>query len=139
MSFSPYLFFSGNCAEAFERYHEIFGGELHVMTQGDVPEGARMPEADIKSVMHASLQVGADQFLMGSDDPTGDGGPKVGAAVAYSTTDAGESKRIFDALSEGGEVTGPFGPTFWSKGFGMCTDRFGIPWMVDSAEEPAAG
>jgi PhnB protein len=31
MSFHPYLFFSGNCREAFTRYHEIFGGELFLM------------------------------------------------------------------------------------------------------------
>ena len=138
MSFNQYLFFSGNCAEAFDRYHEIFGGELNVMRMGDVPEDSRMPGASADSVMHASIKLG-DAFLMGSDDPTGSGGPKVGAAVAYTSADEAESRRIFDALAEGGDVTAPFGPTFWSKGFGMCTDRFGVPWMVDTAGEPAAG
>ena len=138
MSFNPYLFFSGDCAEAFERYHEIFGGELNVMRMGDVPEDSRMPGASADSVMHASIKVG-EAFLMGSDDPTGSGGPKVGAAVAYTSAEAAESRRIFDALAEGGDVTAPFGPTFWSKGFGMCTDRFGVPWMVDTAGEPAPG
>ena len=138
MPYQPYLFFGGNCREAFTRYHEIFGGELRVMTQGDVPEEARMPGADPASVMHASLTIG-EAFLMGSDDPTGDGGPKVGAAVAYSAKDPDTARRVFDALAEGGQVTGEFGPTFWSKGFGMCTDRFGVPWMVDTFGEPAAG
>ena len=49
---------------------------------------------------------------------------------------AWEAERAFDALAEGGEVGAPFGATFWSKGFGMCTDRFGVPWMVDTAGEP---
>ena len=31
----------------------------------------------------------------------------------------------------------PFGETFWARGFGMCTDRFGIPWMVN-CEKPMA-
>lgn len=135
MSFNPYLFFSGNCAEAFARYHEIFGGELNVMKQTDVPEDARMPGAAPDSVMHASIKVG-DSFLMGSDDPTGTGGPKVGAAVAFTSEDAAESKRLFDALADGGEVTMPFAATFWSKGFGACNDRFGVPWMVDTAGAP---
>jgi len=136
MSFNPYLFFGGDCAEAFGRYHEIFGGELNVMTNGDVPEDSRMPGATPDSVMHASIKLG-EAFLMGSDDPTGTGGPKVGAAVAFTSPHEAESKRVFEALADGGEITGPFGPTFWSKGFGMCTDRFGVPWMVDTAGEPA--
>jgi PhnB protein len=139
MSFNPYLFFSGNCAEAFRRYQEIFGGDLNVMTNADVPEGVeQMPGAQPDHVMHASLKVG-DALLMGSDDPTGTGGPKVGSAVAYTAPEADDAKRVFAALADGGETTAPFGATFWSKGFGMCTDRFGVPWMVDTAGEPSAG
>jgi PhnB protein len=138
MSFNPYLFFSGNCAEAFQRYQEIFGGELNVMTNADAPQGEQMPGAKPGDVMHVSLKVG-DALLMGSDDPTGSGGPKVGVSVAYTAPDEGEAKRAFDALAEGGEATMPFQATFWSKGFGMCTDRFGVPWMIDTAGEPAAG
>lgn len=137
MSFHPYLFFTGDCAAAFKRYQEIFGGELQVMTNADVPEGVEpMPGAEPHHVMHASLTLGEGRLLMGSDDPTGDGGPKVGAAVAYVASDEQEAKRVFDALADGGETTMPFGTTFWSRGFGMCTDRFGVPWMVDTAGEP---
>jgi len=140
MAFHPYVFFSGNnCKEAFQRYHEIFGGELQIMTNADLPPGVEpMPGAGADAVMHASITIG-DAHLMGSDDPTGDGGPKLGAAVSYSASDEAEAKRIFDALSEGGEVTMPFAETFWSKGFGMCTDRFGVPWMVDTLGDPSAG
>ena len=137
-SFNPYVFFNGDCAEAFAHYQSVFGGETRVMTMGDVPEDARMPGAPLEFVMHAALQIG-DALLMGSDDPTGDGGPKVGSAVAYTTGDAEESRKAFEALAVGGEITAPFGPTFWSAGFGMCTDRFGVPWMVDTAGEPPAG
>ena len=130
MAFHPYLFFSdGRCREAFTRYQEVFGGQLDVMTNGDAPEGDRLPGADDAMVMHAAL-VDGDAILMGSDDPTGDGGPRLGSAVSYSAADEAGGKRVFDALAEGGEVTLPYGETFWSKGFGMCTDRFGVPWMV---------
>lgn len=135
MSFSPYLFFSGDCAEAFARYHEIFGGELNVMKNSDAPDGSGMPGAPPDGVMHASIKLG-EGFLMGSDDPTGTGGPKVGSAVAFTATNADEGRRVFDALAERGEVAMPFGATFWSTGFGSCTDRFGVPWMVDTAGEP---
>lgn len=139
MSFVPYLFFSGNCAEAFQRYKEVFGGELQVMTFADLPEGEEsMPGAQPEHVMHAALSVG-DAWIYGSDDPTGDGGPKLGIGVTYSAPDVAEAKRIFDELSDGGEVTMPFEATFWSPGFGSCNDRFGVPWMVDTTTEQSAG
>ncbi len=136
MSIHPYLFFSGNCAEAFARYQQVFGGELEVMTHADLPPDAEpMPGAEPHHVMHASLSFG-DSMILGSDDPTGDGGPKVGVAVTYTAPDERAAKEAFDALATGGEVTMPFEPTFWSRGFGACNDRFGVPWMVDTAGEP---
>jgi PhnB protein len=133
MSVNPYLFFSGDCAAAFQRYQQVLGGELQIMTHAELPEGAEpMPGAEPHHVMHASLSLG-DGLLMGSDDPTGDGGPKVGIAVAYTASDVQQAKQVFEQLSEGGEMSMPFAPTFWSPGFGACTDRFGVQWMVDTA------
>lgn len=135
MSLNPYLFFGGDCAPAFKRYQEVFGGELTVMTQADMPEGTEaMPGAEPHHVVHASLAFG-DGLLMGSDDPTSDGGPKVGVAVAYTAADERRAREVFDALAERGQVTMAFAPTFWSRGFGACNDRFGVPWMVDTAGE----
>lgn len=136
MSFNPYLFFGGDCAEAFRRYQEIFGGELQVMTHADRPGGTEaMPGAQPHHVMHAALQVDG-ALLMGSDDPTSDGGPKVGVAVTYTAPDERTAERVFEALAEGGKVDMAFGPTFWSTGFGACNDRFGVPWLVDTAGQP---
>ena len=133
MSFNPYVFFSGNCAEAFTRYHEIFGGDLQVMTMADLPPGEeQMPGAEPHHVMHASITIG-EGHLMGSDDPTGDGGPKTGVAVSYTAPDTEVGKRVFDALREGGETQMEWEATFWSPGFGACLDRFGVSWMVDTA------
>lgn len=139
MTFHPYVFFSnGQCAEAFRWYHQIFGGELQVMTNADAPEGTDpMPGALPEHVMHASIQIG-DAFLMGSDDPTGDGGPKAGIAVTFVAPNEQEGKRVFEALAEGGQVFMGFEPTFFSKGFGSCLDRFGVNWMVDTEGEPGA-
>ena len=135
MAFQPYLFFSGNCGEAFTRYKEIFGGELFIMKMSDAPGGEAPPDADPDMIIHAALTL-ADGILMASDDPTGDGGPKTGIMVSYNHSDAGEIKRVFDALAEGGEVTQPLMETFFSPAYGMCVDRFGIPWMC-SADQAA--
>jgi PhnB protein len=76
---------------------------------------------------------------MASDDPTTEEvGPMQGMMVSYSTPDAGEAKRVFDALAEGGTVTAPLAETFFSPAFGMCVDRFGTPWMVSADQPPDA-
>ncbi|MGH9282423.1 MAG: VOC family protein [Acidimicrobiales bacterium] len=138
MDFRPYLAFAGNCREAFTRYQEIFGGELDMLTMADMPGDAgpapEGPRAD--AVMHAALTIG-DRPLMGADDPMGSfDGRNSGMCVSCSVDDAGDAKRVFDALAEGGQVQMPIGETFFSPAFGMCTDRFGTPWMV-MAEVPA--
>lgn len=136
MSFNPYLFFSGNCKQAFEFYSEVFGVDAQVMTSGDVPDGVEpMQGAEPHHVMHASITLG-DGLLMGSDDPTGDGGPKVGVAVTFTAPDPDEGQRVFQALSEGGQVFMEFEPTFFSKGFGSFLDRYGVNWMIDTEGDP---
>jgi PhnB protein len=138
MAFRPYLAFAGNCREAFNRYQEIFGGELVLLTMGDMPSdaGPPPPGANADAIMHAALTAG-DELLMGADDPSGNfDGTVNGMCVNCSLPDGGEAKRVFDALSEGGQVQMPLGETFFSPAFGMCTDRFGTPWMV-MVEAPA--
>lgn len=135
MTFHAYIFFSGDCAAAFERYQHVLGGELFVMRQSDVPADSRMPGAPDDAVMHAALRLD-DGLLMGSDDPTGDDGPKTGFAVSYSAPDRATADKVYAALADGGQSTMPMAETFWSPGFGMLVDKFGIPWMVDVASEP---
>ena len=130
MSFHAYLFFSGTCREAFTRYNEIFGGELYVMTNADAPDGG-MPGGSPDMVIHAAITLDNGGLLMASDDPTGDAGGTKGISVSYTAKDPGEAKRVFDALSEGGEVTGPLQETFFSPAFGTCVDRWGVAWMVN--------
>jgi PhnB protein len=131
MAFRPYLTFAGNCREAFTRYQAVFGGELVLLTMADTPADAGPPPgANADAIMHAALTSG-DDLLMGADDPSGSFEGNVhGMCVNCSLPDAADAKRVFDALSEGGQVQLPLGETFFSPAFGMCTDRFGTPWMV---------
>jgi len=134
MAFHPYLFFGGICREAFTLYQQVFGGELTLITIADMPEQDRMPGARDDLIMHAALKSG-DELLMGSDDPTTESfGPVQGMMVTHTADDVDEAKRIFAALAEGGQETLAIGPTSFSKMFGMCVDRFGTPWMVDTAD-----
>jgi len=134
MAFHPYLFFGGNCRDAFTRYHEIFGGNLELLTTEDMPADEQMPGAE-NMIMHAALMIDG-QLLMGSDDPTTDSfGPVQGMQVNYSCTDVADAERVFAALAEGGNALVPIGPSSWSPAFGMCVDCFGTPWMI-MAEAP---
>jgi PhnB protein len=138
MAFHPYLFFGGNCRDAFTRYEQIFGGELTLMRMGDAPSDDPVPPEQAEMIIHASLTIG-DALLMGSDDPTTDNfGPVQGMMVSYDAGNLDEAKRVFEALSKDGEVTQPLIETFFSPGFGMCNDAFGTPWMI-TAGAPEEG
>jgi PhnB protein len=134
MPFHPYLFFGGNCREAFTRYQEIFGGELVLLPMKDMPAEVEVPAEQGDLIMHAALTF-EGHLLMASDVPADGFGPVQGMFVNYAVGGVAEAERVFEALAEGGEVTMPLAETFWSPRFGMCVDRFGTPWMVN-AEAP---
>ncbi|MCP2041298.1 PhnB protein [Neisseria sp. HSC-16F19] len=146
--FTPYLNFNGDCAEAFAFYARVLGGEVTDSYRfADMPpmetEGAPpLSDADQQKVMHARLVVRGHE-LMGADmlpgfcaDGTGYRQPQ-GMSVSITADSVAEGERIFNALAEGGTVGMPFAPTFFSQGFGLLTDRFGIPWMIDVGHPPA--
>lgn len=131
MPFSPYLFFVGTCREAMTAYQEIFGGELVLVTAAEMPDAPEHVPAD--TIMHAALRFD-DGALLASDDASAtEAGPKVGFSVSYDAADADDAARVFDALADRGQVTMPLSPSSWTSAFGMCVDRFGIPWMVSAA------
>ena len=138
MAFYPYLNFGGNCRDALTRYQEIFGGELVLLPFSEMPASEEMdvPADQADLIMHGALTLD-DDLLMASDDPSGNATPVRGVNINYSVTDVAEAERVFAGLAEGGEVTMPLAETFWSPKFGMCVDRFGIPWMVN-VEAPEA-
>ena len=136
MPFHPYLFFGGNCREAFTRYQEIFGGELFVMTMKEVP-GETPPPGQEDVVIHAAVTISEGDVLMGSDDPMANPfGPVQGMMVTYDAADVDDANSKFKVLAEGGTVSQELIPTFFSQAFGMCTDRFGTPWMIVAPEAP---
>lgn len=140
MAFRPYLAFSGNCRAAFTRYQEIFGGELALLSMADAPVEAGSPPPGAKPdlVMHGAL-TSSIGLLMGADDPSGSFDGKVnGMCVNCTLGDATETKSVFDALTDRGQVQMPLSETFFSPAFGMCIDRFGIPWMVMVEQAPEA-
>jgi PhnB protein len=135
LQISPYLNFNGNCAEAMRFYAEVLRGkDLRVMTFRDSPTAEQMASSEKDMVIHARFRVG-DFTIMGSDAPGGRYNKPQGHAVCISADTPEEAERVFKALSEGGDVGMPIAETFWAQRFGMVTDRFGTPWMVN-CEKP---
>ena len=137
MDLSPHLNFDGQCADAFRFYERCLGGKISVlMTYGQSPvsgESHVPPEAHDK-IMHAHLDLGGGRSLIGCDAPAPRYARPQGIQVSLSFADSAEAERAFNALSEAGTITMPFQKTFWSSGFGMAVDRFGIPWMINTAQ-----
>ena len=126
---NPYLNFADNAREAMEFYKSVFGGSLTLNTYSEygAPDA---PEAD--KIMHGMLETDQGLTLMGADNPPGaDHNPGNNITVSLSGEDANELHGYWEKLSMGGSVSVPLEKQMWGDEFGMCVDRFGIPWMVN--------
>ena len=130
MKLSSHLNFNGECRAAFAFYAACLGGTVtFTMNYGDSPAKEQTAPDWHDKVMHTTLTVG-DYVLMGCDAPPTHYAPPQGIQLSVSVASAAEAERVFNALAEGGKTTMPFQKTFWSSGFGMLVDRYGIAWMV---------
>jgi PhnB protein len=128
---NPYLFYDGNCEAAFKYYEKVLGAKIEMMlTHEGAPESMPSPPGWQKKIMHGRMSI-QGQVLMGSDAPPGHFHKPQGFSVSLTVNDPADAEHKFKALSEGGSVNMPFGKTFFSRGFGMCLDQFGVPWMVN--------
>jgi PhnB protein len=127
---NPYLNFNGNAREAMEFYAGIFGGDLTISTFADL--GTEGPDAD--RVMHALLQTNDGYTIMGADvTSTMEYAPISGSSVSISgdEADADALHSYWRQLSAGGTTMMPMEKQAWGDEFGMCVDKFGVPWMID--------
>lgn len=130
---NPYITFPGTAREAMTFYKDVLGGTLEIMTFEDAGAGEGLP--DPKQVMHASLETAKGFALMASDQPPGmDHTPGNNIAVSLSGEDDADLRGYWEKLSADGTVTMPLEKQLWGDEFGMCTDRFGITWMVNISQ-----
>ncbi len=139
MQVNPYLMFDGQCEAAFKFYHQVLGGELgDMMTFAGSPAEGEVPSEFANKIMHTQLTLGdwaissdLDWAIMGADcTPEYYDAPK-GFWVSLQISDPDKAEHIFHALAEGGTIQMPLEKTFWAQRFGMATDKFGIPWMIN--------
>jgi len=116
----------------------VLHGKLEVLMSGaDSPMAAMIPREFAHRILHARLALPGGGLLYGGDAPAHVPYEGIkGVAIAIDFATVAEAEAVFAALSAGGQVTMPMNPTFWAKRFGMLTDRFGTPWIVNG--EPIA-
>ena len=136
MQVNPYIHFNGNCEEALNYYVKAIGAKIDVvMHVKGSPAEPHMPPEMADKVLHSQFTIDGE-VVMASDAPPAHFSKPQGFSISLNLDDPAEGEKTFKALADGGTIKMPYGPTFWSKGFGMCEDRFGIPWMVNCALEP---
>lgn len=131
-SVNPYLNFANNAEDAFVFYQSVFGGELQLARFSDMDMGGmELTEEQLRGVAHVALPMG-DSILMGSDVPEQMGTLTAGNnfAMSVEADSIDEADRLFGGLSAGGEVSMPLGKVEWAERFGMCTDKYGVQWMI---------
>ena len=137
---STYLNFPDKTEEAFTFYKSVFGGEFGgkgIQRFGDIPAAEGQPpltDKDKKLILHIELPILGGHVLMGTDAPE-TMGFKVNFGNNYyiclEPESRKETKRLFDSLASGGNVTMALQDMFWGAYYGSCTDKFGVNWMVN--------
>lgn len=136
-----YLYFKGNCEEAFNTYKSVFNGEFkYTGRYKDVPKIARQnfPYCKDEHIMHVALPISRETTLMGADiiDVNDKKTESESNFSLFLNTDSKkEADRLFNALSAGGEIKMPMAEQFWGSYYGICRDRFGITWKISFSSD----
>jgi PhnB protein len=137
---STYLNFNRNTEEAFTFYKSVFGGEFagEVMRYGDntaAQQSMSVPDEDKNLILHIGLSILDGHMLMGTDITESMGFEKVNIGnhiyITLEPDSKEETERLFTALSTGGKIISALHDSFWGSYYGVCTDQFGIQWIVD--------
>ena len=134
MQVQAYLNFGGRCEEALAFYKKAMDAEVTMMMRWKESPDPTMkaPPGREEKIMHAAFKVG-ETTLMADDGMGLEKAEFKGVTLAIEVPNDAEAKRVFDALGDGGSVQMPLMKTFWTSSWGMLTDQFGVPWMVNVA------
>lgn len=132
MRLDTYLFFDGNCREAFEFYAQTLGGTVTAMSSyGEGPAKEHTDPEYHDHIMHACVEFDGRR-VMGTDSTPGHPYQGIlGAHLVVSVDEPTRARELFELLSKGGKIEMPIDETFWARAFGITIDRFGVPWMIN--------
>ncbi len=134
ITINPYLYFNGNCEEAFNFYKEIFKTEfIYIGRYNDVPKNDKyLFKEQENKIMHVSLPISKQMTLMGSDNAEAyrDSVSNNKFSLSITTDKKEEADKLFKKFSEGGVIKLAMNQTFWGSYYGIVTDKFGINWKI---------
>jgi len=131
MKLTPYIIFNGQCEEALNFYAKTLNGEIKHLSRFEGSPAEEM-SADKQKILHATFEAGEVIFM--ASDSGEDGTISPNGGMVHLTLDvktAEELDKVFNALSEGGNITMPLQDAFWGARFGMLTDKYGVSWMFN--------
>ena len=130
---SPVLTFNGTCEAAFEYYRSVFGGDYQFLYRYKDVEVEKLPAGSEEKILHVSLPLMKNVYLMGSDSLDGSQkyNEKCIVSIGLRLNNESGTFRLFEALSDGGHVAVPLGKVFYADYFGAVTDRFGVCWTFN--------
>jgi PhnB protein len=128
---TPHLSFDGQCETALRTYQRLLGGDIAMLlTYGESPLASEVPAAMHGKILHGSLRLD-DQEITGTDVAPADYRTPQGFSVTLAIADFAKAEEVFRGLADGGRIQMPLQKTFWSAGFGVLVDRFGVPWEIN--------
>lgn len=134
MALHPYLNFAGNTREVVEYYARVFQTPPpYIMTFGEMPADPDHPMSQEARnlVMHASIDIAGGKLMFSDVTPDMKLTQGNNISLTVVTQDQEQIVRWFNALKEGGQIHMDLQETFWSKCYGMLTDKYGIEWQFD--------
>jgi PhnB protein len=130
MKLYMYLNYGGNCREAFEFYEQHLGGKITMMMKhGELPPPQKPIPGWEDRVLHARIELG-DTLLTGADIPPERFKPMRSAYLTLVVDSNEEAERIYDLLTNPGEIFVPMEENFYAYRFAMFRDRFGTSWVL---------
>ena len=142
-SVGTYLNFPRNTEEAFNFYKSVFGGDFvgGISRFRDIPPSENtppLPEEDKDLVMHIALPILNGHDLMGTYAPESmrfKVNFENNVYISLHPDTREETRRLFKALSKGGQVEMELQDMFWGDYFGSCSDKYGVQWMFNCSEK----
>jgi len=128
-----FLYFEGNCEEAFLHYKNAFGGDFkYISRYTQCPEKDKIPQEYHDKIMHIELPISKETALKGSDWMTSDlnSDKKNSFSISVIAQSRDEADKLFIKLSAEGKVKQPMTDMFWGDYFGQFTDKFGVNWII---------
>ena len=134
-SINPHINFNGNAEEAFTFYKSVFGGEFAKVMRFKDLSSPEFPvaEDEANKIIHIALPIGKN-ILMGNDVPAFMGKTNEHenrSKIAIRAESKEEADKLFNGLSNSGQIEMPIADSPWGSYFGMFRDKYGIEWMVD--------